>query len=296
VLAYAITHLNGHGGLRGWQWIFIIEGIPSIILGLVCWFYLPDDPESCKRLTQKEKEILYQRLEDTYKKRIPLNDLPNLEKSQKNTVDWKSFIKKCAKITIHPRSILFSMLNFCTIIPPYAFSFFLPTIINEMGFKSLHAQLLTCPPYLVAFFFSIFIAWNSDRMKERKFHLLSLYTIQIFGFLILSKIHISNVYGRYVLTGIVINASVSVLPILIAWLYEMMEGEGQLTKAFTPAMVFSIGNIAGVAGPFMFATSGGVKFGQFSTGCISMSSFCLTLILTLYQRFVLQGRSADIVE
>jgi MFS family permease len=62
LLAYGIQKLNGRGGLSGWQWIFLIEGLIPIALALVIWKILPDSPETAKFLTQEERDFLVRRL------------------------------------------------------------------------------------------------------------------------------------------------------------------------------------------------------------------------------------------
>jgi MFS family permease len=64
LLAYAIEKLDGHSGLSGWQWIFLIEGLVPVGLALVIWKILPDSPETASFLTQKERDFLVQRLAD----------------------------------------------------------------------------------------------------------------------------------------------------------------------------------------------------------------------------------------
>ena len=66
LLAYGIGHLDGVAGMRGWRWILIIEGIPSVLLGVAAWFLLPNDLESAYFLTEGEKKVLLARHERDY--------------------------------------------------------------------------------------------------------------------------------------------------------------------------------------------------------------------------------------
>ncbi|KAF2969097.1 hypothetical protein GQX73_g4491 [Xylaria multiplex] len=136
LLAYAIAKLNGVGGLEGWRWIFILEGLLTVVMGVACFFLLVDSPALSFRWLELD-EIRFLELRQAArqtqhpngyrKKHFDLGALIQVIK------DWKIYLL-----------VLGSWSN---AVPNYALKFTLPAIITSMGFTSSNAQLLTIPPY-----------------------------------------------------------------------------------------------------------------------------------------------------
>ena len=91
LLGYAIGHLDGHGGLRGWRWIMIIEGLPTIVLGVSVWWWLADDPETAYYLTPAEKELGIVRKERQVGYSKSADEL-HKEDVTKALKDWKIYV------------------------------------------------------------------------------------------------------------------------------------------------------------------------------------------------------------
>ena len=132
--------MNNMGGLKGWQWIFIIEGFPSIILAFLCLRVLPDVPSEAYFFTPKERYIA-------------ANRIKVIEESSTFNM------RECLVGLFHPRTIVFGIMNFCRSCPSYSFYFLLPTICFNLGYDSLTSQLMSSPPYIIVYIFSIWFAW-----------------------------------------------------------------------------------------------------------------------------------------
>lgn len=133
LLAYGISYMNGAGGLAGWRWLFIVEAIPAILLGIHTFFFLPNYPETSKWLTEQEQRII-------------LDNLPKTQPSSKaKTWDFgqvKGFFK-------NPTTITFTLIWICHAIGGWGVSTVLPTVILELGLtNSAITQLLTMPTYV----------------------------------------------------------------------------------------------------------------------------------------------------
>ena len=111
-IAYGVGHINGVRGLSGWRWLFILEGIPSVLSSLFVWFLLPDYPETATWLSESEKELA-------------------------TLTDWRL----CGHYAIY----------FAVSLPFSSLSLFTPSIVAGLGYKDLHAQLLTVPPWAIAY-------------------------------------------------------------------------------------------------------------------------------------------------
>lgn len=127
--------MDGAGGLACWRWLFIIEGIPSAISSVFVFFFLPDYPESATWLSETEKNIATQRL---YHESSKGHDPGLTWKDAKDTLtDWRLYAHYLLYFAFSPS---FSSL-----------SLFAPSITAGLGYHDLKAQLMTVPPWAIAY-------------------------------------------------------------------------------------------------------------------------------------------------
>jgi len=141
--------LSGAAGLAGWQWLFLAEGIPSILVGVWVFFYLDSSIAEAKWLSVDEKEFLAKNLEaeDRCKHRVRLLEA-----------------LKCGKV------YALCSIYFMLMIASYFISFWLPTVVQGFGVNKLNTGLITAIPYAVALVGMILLSRNSDRTGERRIH------------------------------------------------------------------------------------------------------------------------------
>lgn len=137
LFAYALAHMDGVGGYGGWRWIFIIEGLLTIVIALSFKFLgiLVDWPETATFLTSSEREILVQRLKNDMGGDTQLNTL-NKRSLKRILSDWKIYVG------------IFMYMG--VVNTGYATSFFIPTIIQEMGYTAISSQVRSIPIFCVA--------------------------------------------------------------------------------------------------------------------------------------------------
>jgi ACS family tartrate transporter-like MFS transporter len=139
-------------GLEGWQCVYIFWGIPAVVLGFVVFFLLKDRPRDAGWLTPEESEALHQELERE----------KNQHRARRMTV---------LEALRHPKVLLLALAYFCTVTGSYGVEFFLPSILQQwyrLKFDTI-TWLVILPPIL-ALAGQMFVGWNSDRTKERRFH------------------------------------------------------------------------------------------------------------------------------
>ncbi|GES66619.1 MFS general substrate transporter [Aspergillus terreus] len=174
LLAFLISKMDGVGGLEGWRWIFILEGIATVVVATLSYFLIWDEPSTATFLSESEKAIIIDLLADS-RASIRANQL-----EERSATDWKQV--KLALIDWQtPLHALSYWGMACAV---YAVSLFLPTIIKGLGYTSAIAQLLTIPVYATASISCIVVGYFSDRLAQRSLFTLASYTAVFIGFLI----------------------------------------------------------------------------------------------------------------
>lgn len=145
---------GGMNGWHGWQWLFLLEGAPAIIFGVVTYFYLDDGPAKAQWLTSTERSLVVDELEAETKMKFAAGMGHKFSHAMKDVNLW-----------------MLSFANFALLSGVYGVSFWLPQIIKDLGVKDLFTNgLITAIPFAVACVGMILIGKHSDRTRERKWH------------------------------------------------------------------------------------------------------------------------------
>ena len=171
LLAFAIGYMDGVGGYRGWRWVFILEGIPTTLLGVATIFLLPNNPDSASFLSSMEKEILKARISRQVGFTRSGMEFSKAD-ALKAITDWKV--------------IVFCLAQFGGGAMLYGYSTFLPTIIKTLGNWSVpQTQALTTPCYALGAITYIIVAVFSDRQQRRGIYVLICGAISMVGYAVL---------------------------------------------------------------------------------------------------------------
>lgn len=176
LLAFGIARMDGVGGLEGWRWIFLLEGIATVLAGALCYFCLTDNAETSLWLDHDEKRFL--RLRRLAQVGI-VQRAPAANK--KKAVDWKIL----RSVLTDWQQICQSLIYISSTIPNYGMKFTMPQIIKNMGFTSANAQLLTIPPYCAGAISAYLAAIFADRLKWRMPFVVGSQTLVLIAFAIL---------------------------------------------------------------------------------------------------------------
>lgn len=178
ILAYGIAFMDGVGGLGGWSWIFILEGILTSLVGVAGYFFIVNYPSTAKFLKPEERAFIEKRLAD------------DSDVTEHEGFTWASVRASLAD----PKVWLYSWGYHFLSLPLYTIALFLPTIIEDLGYSAADAQLLTIPPYALAAFLTVFVAWVSERNGRRAPFIIGCMGLSIIGYAIL--ISNKNITGR----------------------------------------------------------------------------------------------------
>ena len=196
LLATGISFMNGKANLSGWQWLFILEGIPAVLFGIAVWILMPNYPNDAKFLTEEERAFAVARMGPF---------APN--------ANDKHFDKDIAKKTImEPLFWLFAVQYFLMTNSLNAFGYFAPTIVASLGFEGYVGQLLTVPPNVFGLIIIVSNCMHSDFTKERTRHVIAGLIFVGLGYLLLAVL--TNWIGRYVAVFLIACTNAAVLPFL----------------------------------------------------------------------------------
>ena len=256
-----ILNLEGAAGLHGWQWMFIIEAVPALLMAGVVWFYLTDRPADAGWLLPDERRWLQSRLD--------------AERRNRETMVHLSWLQSLRD----PRVIALGFVYMGCNIPQYGLSFFLPQIVKAFGgLSNFETGVVTALPYAVGAIGMIFWSRHSDRTAERKFHAVIPLAIIVVGLGAAAVIADPVIKMAFLcLAGFGFFA---VLPVFWTLPTAFLSGTA---AAAGIAAVNSIGNLGGYFGPQIFGLlrdkSGGDLAGLvFLAGC-ALIGIVIVLVL-----------------
>ncbi|CAJ2510593.1 Uu.00g062180.m01.CDS01 [Anthostomella pinea] len=234
LLAFAIANLDGYRGYSAWRWIFIIEGIITFGVAVISKWWIADWPEKAKFLTDDERRLLVARLaQDTGDA-----NMDTFNKSAKKRIfsDWMIYAGTCA--------------YFGVVVTGYAGSFFIPTILNQMGYVAAQAQVRTIPIYIVATILCLCTAALTDRLRHRyAFTLFGIILATIGYVLLLCQQHVS-VGVKYFALFLVVGGGYTTQPVTLAWLANNVSGHYK--RSVASAVQVGFGNIGGIVASNVF--------------------------------------------
>ncbi len=152
ISGWIMGSMGGRAGLANWQWLFVLEGIPSIVVGLLALLIIVDKPAAATWLTEREKRLV----------------LADLQADQRQAGPREHGFRQALKL---PRVWLLSAIHFCAISSNVTIAFWVPSIIQGLGVKSiLIVGLLSTVPYIGALIGLVLVSRHSDRTLERRYH------------------------------------------------------------------------------------------------------------------------------
>lgn len=249
-------------GLEGWRWMFILEGAPAIILGVITLFYLTDWPHQAKWLPADEREWLIAELEREKK-----------EKEAKHGLNILQAFR-------HREVLLLTLAYFFMVTAVYGLNFWLPSIIKRLSdLPNLVVSFIVALPYCVGLVSILLVGWHSDKTQERRWHTALSMMVASLGLLL------SVVFGNYTLLA------VSMFCLAAAGTAGYLPGFWALPTSFLTGtaaaasigLINSFGNLGGFVGPFVVGYLS-KKTGSYFGGVLYLSLSALIasfLILSL---------------
>jgi ACS family tartrate transporter-like MFS transporter len=262
----ALMQLNGVLGLRGWQWLFLAEGIPAVVLGLVTFRFLTDRPADARWLAEDERNWLSRAI---LEEQAAIKD-PRNHSMWRGLADWKV--------------LALSLAYFGTSAGLYTIGFWAPLMVKRLGFSILNTGFLVAIPNLIAIVGMILWSRHSDRTGERYWHAAIACLVAALGMAVAARAGSSAVVviGGLSLTAFGVSAAKPPL-----WSLPTMFFGGTAAAA-SIGLINSLGTLGGFAGPYMIgANSGGGE--HFSRGLYLVGgTLVVSAVTILWMRPVAQ--------
>lgn len=236
IVNFGLNQLNGKGGLAGWRWMFLVQGLVSIVLGFVTYFWMVDFPENAQNslwfLTEEEQKVAVSRIQVDRKDVLA------------DPFSWKKVLQHAKDYKVYAFACMFFLLNLVST----SLSYFLPIILQSgMGFSENKAILLSAPPYYYAVIPVILSSIVGDKLRLRGPVIVFNCICLIVGFCMLG--FTSQVTVRYIGTYLATGAYISNWAALTT--YYANNITGQWKRAFTAAAVTAMNGAGGIAGSFI---------------------------------------------
>jgi len=229
-LSGALLQMGGLLGLRGWQWLFIVEAVPSIVLGIAVWFYLPNRPQDAQWLGGDELAWLQARL-----------------KSERESAATAHKLTLLQALT-DPRVLTLCVVYLALCLGGYGLDFFQPTLVHEAfpAASPLMVGFINAIPQLLALFAMVAYGRSSDRRGERKFHFAAAIWVAAVG-LLLAGVRLPPWLALAALVIAVCGRWSSVAPF---WGFATTLLSGT-AAAGAIALINSVGNLGGFGGNYL---------------------------------------------
>ncbi|WP_122435810.1 MFS transporter [Pseudomonas viridiflava] len=257
---YIMGTFAGFHGWAGWQWMFVIEAIPTVIVGLIVLAYLKDGVHQATWLTDDEKELIKKELAEDNSQKVVHASVGEFVRDR--------------------RLWLLACIYFCVVMGQYAITFWLPTLIRNAGLADpLHIGLMTSVPYLCAIVAMLLMGRSGDKHRERRWHLV---LPMIAGALGLS---LAAVFGNSLLLSVLSLCLAAAGVLSASSLFWMLPTTllGGVSAAAGIAGINSFANLAGFCSPYLIGwittTTGSSAIGMYLiTGVLFIGAFLVLRI------------------
>jgi ACS family tartrate transporter-like MFS transporter len=254
----ALMQMNGLLGLRGWQWLFLVEGVPALLLGVATFWILTDRPADADWLAPDEREWLVRAIEQEQ----AAITAPRSHSAWRALADWKV--------------LALSLAYFGTSAGLYTIGFWAPLIVKGLGFSVVATGFLVAIPNLIAVVGMILWSRNSDRTGERYGHAAVACLIAAVGMAMAARAGSSAVLAIAGLSLTAFGVSAAKPPL---WSLPTMFFGGTAAAA-SIGLINSLGTLGGFAGPYMISATNG-SGGHFTRGLSLVGGTLIVSAITI---------------
>ncbi|GJD77733.1 MFS transporter [Methylobacterium gregans] len=243
---------NGAYGLSGWQWMFVIEAIPAVIVGAAVFLYLDNKPADAAWLSEAEKAVIERDIAAEHEGKT---ESPH----------------SIATVFRNGRIWFMSLIYFAFVTGQYGLTFWMPTIVKASGIQgNLNIGLVSAIPFLFAVFVMILLGRSADRLRERRWHLIVPALLGSVGFIVAAST--GNTVIAIAALSVAAGGVLTCAPLFWSLPTAFLAGTG---AAAGIALINSVGNLAGFASPYVIGAL------RDSTGSTAAGMYALAAMLVI---------------
>lgn len=287
LLAYALVHMDGISGYAGWRWIFIIEGLLSVVVSVPAKFLLANWPEQAAFLTAEEKHYLLVRNNSDTGGAAQMDRL-DADAWRRIFTDWKLYVASLIYIGIT--------------VSGYATALFVPTIVNSLGYSGIESQVHSIPIWIVAAIVTLATAVLSDWTKHRYGYMMFGVVFASTGYIILLcqgplvHPHTHKPAGlalsvRYMAVYFVTTGCYMVQPNAIVWVANNLGGHYK--RSIGLAVMIGFGNIGGIIASNIFVQTEAPRYFVGYGVSLAMLVFCGIMCTAFAVGLVMENRKRE---
>jgi ACS family tartrate transporter-like MFS transporter len=257
---FILDHVHW-AGLQGWRWVFILQGIPAVILGIVTFFYLTDRPRHAHWLSGEERDWLEGEI-----------GREREEKQRKHQISQWQALR-------NPRVLHLTAIYFTIVLGFYGLNFFLPTIIKQIDpkYSNTNVGLMAMIPYIVGGVAMVLNGWHSDRTLERKYHTIACTVISAIGLVGVAAFRHNAPLAIAFLCVVAIGNFGYIAPFWALPALFLSEA----SAAVGIALINSFGNLGGFFGPYIVGQKASETNATKGLFILAASFLAATVLLTL---------------
>jgi len=228
ISGWTMDAMNGLGGVSGWKWMFIVEAVPAVLVGIATLFYLDNSIAAAKWLDPDEKRVLQAAIDRDAKAQVG------------GVSDTGSAFKD-------PRVWMMCLIYFCFVLGQYGLNFWMPTLIKTAGISgNARIGLISAIPYILTLVMMNVLGRSADRRRERRWHLVIPALIGAVGFVVAPTA--PNIGVAVVALSLAAAGAITCAPLFWSLPTAFLAGAG---AAAGIAVVNSVGNLAGFVAPYL---------------------------------------------
>ncbi|EFV6096778.1 aldolase/citrate lyase family protein [Shigella dysenteriae] len=234
-----ILSLDGVMALKGWQWLFLLEGFPSVLLGVMVWFWLDDSPDKAKWLTKEDKKCLQEMMDNDRLTLVQPEGAISHHAMQQRSM-WREIFT--------PVVMMYTLAYFCLTNTLSAISIWTPQILQSFsqGSSNITIGLLAAVPQICTILGMVYWSRHSDRRQERRHHTALPYLFAAAGWLLAS----ATDHNMIQMLGIIMASTGSFSAMAIFWTTPD-QSISLRARAIGIAVINATGNIGSALSPFM---------------------------------------------
>jgi MFS family permease len=268
ITAGITSNMDGTHGLRAWRWVFILEGIITVIIAFAAFFVLPNFPRTTTWLTEEEGQLAVYRLQED----VGEDDWVSAES--------QSFFNGLKLALLDIKTWVFTIMLLANVSSASVTNFF-PTVVKTLGYPNIETLLLTAPPYVLAVITTYLNAWHADRTGERFWHIVLPLCVGVASFILAAAT--TATAPRYVAMMLMVPGVYTGYVVALTWISNSLP-RPPAKRAAALAFINAVSNSSSIYASYMYPQP---KSGPADL-TIPISVDCATAALAILMAFIMR--------